>query len=261
MEREMAAIAATGLDEILLLTGECRKQSGVAYIGQAVAIACRFFGTVGVEIYPLNTDEYALLRSQGADFVNLYQETYQPALYGHVHVAGPKRCYPYRFHAHERALEAGLRGVSLGVLLGLGPFCEDAFAAGVHGFLLQKKFPMGEISFSVPRLRAFGDADNALVKNAVSERQLLQVMLALRLFMPHVGLAISTRERAGFRDNVVGLCATKMSAGVMVGVGGHESAPKGGEQFDVADARSVAEIHRMLGEKGLQPVYTDYIRV
>jgi 2-iminoacetate synthase len=255
----MDAIAATGLDEILLLTGESRVKSGVAYIGEAVKLAARYFSTVGIEVYPLNTDEYAYLHECGADFVSVYQETYNPRLYEKVHPAGPKRCYPYRLAAQERALRGGMRGVSFGALLGLGDFRRDAFSAGLHAYWLQKKYPHAEISFSVPRIRAFKNHGEGFF-HKVGERQLLQVMLAYRLFMPFAGITISTRERAGFRDHVAGLCATKISAGVSVGVGGHESVQKGDEQFEIADSRNVVQVHRMICNRGLQPIYTDYIR-
>lgn len=272
VERELKAIAATGLDEILLLTGESREKSDVDYIGEAIKLSAQIFSTIGIEIYPLNTDEYAYLRKCGADFVNIYQETYTPSTYYKVHISGPKRSYPYRFNAQERALKGGMRGVSFGALLGLGDFRKDTYGAGLHGYFLQKKYPQAEISFSVPRIRIFETpssqetlssqkVNNDLLKTSVKERQLLQVMLAYRLFMPFAGITISTRERAGFRDNVMGLCATKASAEVMVGVGGHDSEQKGDEQFKVADTRSVKEIHSMLYSRGLQPIYTDYILI
>lgn len=260
IEEELKAIAATGLREILLLTGESRQRSGVEYIGGAVELAARYFSTVGIEIYPLNTDEYAYLHECGADFVCVYQETYNPDKYEQVHLRGPKRVYPYRFHAQERALRGGMRGVAFGALLGLDDFRKDAFAVGLHAYFLQQKYPHAEISFSVPRLRPYinNAANNA---NDVRERQLLQVMLAYRLFMPFAGITISTRERAGFRDNVIGMAATKISAGVRVGVGGHKAEEKGDEQFEIADPRSVAEVHGMIVGRGLQPVYSDYVRV
>ena len=259
IRRELTAIAATGLDEILLLTGESREISDLAYIGEAVKLAAEMFSTVGLEIYPLNTDEYAYLHTCGADFVNVYQETYCPETYARVHPDGPKRSFPYRFHAQERAIRGGMRGISFGALLGLGDFRRDAFAAGLHAYFLQQKYPHAEIAFSVPRFRSFlGQSETDL--SPVGERQLLQVMLAYRLFLPFAGITISTRERAGFRDHVIGLCATKISAGVLVGVGGHDLEPKGDEQFEIADPRSVAEIHEMIQDRGLQPVYTDYIR-
>jgi 2-iminoacetate synthase len=260
IEEELQAIAATGLKEILLLTGEARRQSGVEYIGEAVRLAARYFGAVGIEIYPLNTDEYAFLHACGTDFVCVYQETYNTDKYAKVHLRGPKRIYPYRFHAQERALRGGMRGVAFGALLGLDDFRQDAFAVGLHAFFLQQKYPQAEVSFSVPRLRPYiNNAANSA--SDVHERQLLQVMLAYRLFMPFAGITISTRERPGFRDHVIGMAATKISAGVSVGVGGHKAKEKGDEQFAIADPRSVTEVHQMIAGRGLQPVYTDYIRV
>lgn len=260
IERELAAIAATGLQEILLLTGESRTASGVEYIGEAVKLAAKYFRNVGIEIYPLNSDEYAYLRQCGADFVSVYQETYDPDRYEQFHLSGHKRVFPYRFYAQERALLGGMRGVAFGALLGLGDFRKDAFAAGLHAYYTQQKYPQAEISFSCPRMRPYinNAANNP---NDVHETQLLQVMLAYRLFLPYAGITISTRERAGFRDNVVGMCATKISAGVSVGVGGHEEEQKGDEQFEISDPRSVPEVDAMLRQRGLQPVYIDYVRV
>ncbi|MDY0240909.1 MAG: 2-iminoacetate synthase ThiH [Rhodospirillaceae bacterium] len=260
IEAELKAIAATGLQDILLLTGESRSKSGVAYIGDAVRLAARYFNLVGVEIYPLNTDEYAHLHACGADYVCVYQETYDTDRYEEVHPRGSKRIYPYRFDAQERALKGGMRGVAFGALLGLADFRKDAFATGLHAHLVQKKYPHAEISFSPPRLRPYiNNADEN--PRDVHEPQLLQVMLAYRLFMPFAGLTISTRERAGFRDHVIGLCATKISAGVRVDIGGHTGEEQGDGQFEISDSRSVAEVHAMILKRGLQPVYTDYVRV
>lgn len=260
MEHEMSVIAKTGLREILLLTGESRSKSDVTYIGEAVKLAKKYFSTIDIEIYPLNSDEYAYLRQCGADFVSVYQETYNPDRYEELHLSGPKRIFPYRFYAQERALLGGMRGVAFGSLLGLGDFRKDALAAGLHAYLIQKKYPHAEVSFSLPRLRPYiNNEDNN--SNDVHEPQLLQVMLAYRIFMPFAGITISTRERAGFRDNVIGMAATKISAGVKVGVGGHDEDAKGDEQFEISDPRSVAEVRQMIQNRGLQPVYTDYINV
>lgn len=260
IEEELIEIANTGLKEILLLTGESRAKSGVEYIGEAVKIAAKHFSTIGVEIYPLNTDEYAYLHTCGADFVSVYQETYNTEKYEQVHLSGPKRCFPYRFHAQERALLGGMRGVAFGSLLGLDDFRKDAFAAGLHAYFIQKKYPHAEVSFSLPRLRPYINNQDSNPRD-VHEKQLLQVMLAYRLFMPFAGITISTRERAGFRDHVIGMAATKISAGVSVGVGGHKEEEKGDEQFVISDPRSVSQVHNMILTRGLQPVYTDYIRV
>ncbi len=258
IEHELSCIASTGLQEILILTGECRSASGIGYIGDALKLAKKHFTTIGIEIYPVNSDEYRYLQECGADFVSVYQETYNTVKYEQVHLSGPKRCYPYRFNSQERAIMGGMRGVAFGSLLGLDNFRKDAFAAGIHADLIQKKYPHAEISFSFPRLRPYknNEENNS---NDVHETQLLQVMLAYRLFMPFTGITISTRERAGFRDNVIGLAATKISAGVKVSIGGHDGEAKGDEQFEISDPRSVDEVKDMIVQNGLQPVFTDYI--
>ncbi len=261
IESEFRAIAETGLREILLLTGESKTASPVSYIADAVRLAKKYFSTIGIEVYPMNVDEYAAIKEAGADFVSVYQETYDPKRYEEVHLRGHKRVFPYRFNSQERAILGGMRGVSFGSLLGLGDFRKDAFSAGLHAYFIQQKYPWTEISFSLPRLRPFiNNAGNN--PNDVHETQLLQVMLAYRIFMPFAGITISTRERSGFRDNVVGLCATKISAGVKVGIGGHgDNEQKGDEQFEISDSRSVDEVRKSLIERGLQPVFTDYVRV
>ena len=262
IENEFKAICKTGLREILLLTGEDRENSDIEYIAEAIRLAKKYFSTIGIEIYPLNTDEYSYLNQNGADFVSVYQETYDIALYDQIHISGPKKDYCYRFDAQERAIKSGMRGVSFGVLFGLGDFRKDAFATGLHAYFLQQKYPHAEISFSVPRLRACNNSSDVTVVDTnkkISERQLLQVMLAHRIFMPFASISISTRERADFRDNVVGIAATKISAEVKTCVGGHFQ-KKGDEQFEVSDSRDVSQIHDALIKKGLQPVYVDYIR-
>ena len=259
IRREAETIAATGLRELLVLTGECRGASNVEYIGEAITLLKEYFGVIGIEIYPLNVEEYRFLRACGADYVSVYQETYDPVLYEKAHPLGPKRCYPYRFYAQERALMSGMRGAAFGSLLGLGDLRADAFAAGLHAYLTQKKYTHAEISFSFPRIRPVGN--DASAASGVTERMLLQIMLAYRLFMPFAGITLSTRERAGFRDAAAGLVATKLSAGVSVGVGGHGEAQKGDPQFMIADERSVDEVRAMLRAKDLQAVMLDYVRV
>jgi len=259
IENEFKYISNTGLKEILILTGESRAQSNVEYIADAIKLATKYFSTIGIEIYPLNTNEYQYLQKCGADFVSVYQETYNTEKYKDLHISGPKSIFPYRFYAQERAIKAGMRGVSFGVLLGLDDFRKDTFASGIHAYLTQQKYPHIEINFSTPRLRPYIN-ENKANPNDVHETQLLQAMLAYRLFMPFAGLTISTRERMGFRDNVIGLCVTKISAGVKTSVGGHNEKEKGDAQFEIADPRSVSEIVKSIEDKGLQPVYTDYIR-
>ncbi len=262
IRREFAAIAKTGLQEILILTGESRKKSTVEYIGKAVEMAREYFKVIGLEIYPVNTDEYAYLHKCGADYVTVFQETYNPDKYETLHLAGHKRIFPYRFYAQERALMGGMRGVGLSALLGLDDFRKDAFATGMHAYLLQKKYPHAEIAFSCPRLRPIINNDRINPMD-VHERQLLQVICAYRLFMPFAGITVSSRECARVRDNLMQIAATKISAGVSTGIGEHgeEVQDKGDEQFEISDDRSVEEIYGALREHHLQPVMADAIYV
>lgn len=256
IEAELKAIADLGFKEILILTGESRKKSNVEYIGSAVSIAKKHFATIGIEIYPLNSDEYAYLHSLGADYVSVYQETYNRTKYAEQHLRGEKRVFPYRFNAQERALIGGMRGVCFGALLGLDDWRKDAFAVGCHAYLVQKKYPFAEISFSCPRMRPYINNSKNNPRD-VHERQLLQVILAYRIFMPYATINISTREQQSFRDGVIGLACNKISAGSKVGVGGHDGEEKGDEQFDISDPRDLQQINSMLEKKGLQPIFTD----
>ncbi len=262
IEKEMQAIAKTGLEEILLLTGESRKMSDVEYIGEACKIARKYFKLVGLEVYPMNSDEYEYLRKCGADFVTVFQETYNSDKYETLHLEGHKRIFPYRINAQERALKGGMRGVGFAALLGLDDFRKDAFATGLHAYLLQRKYPHAEIAFSCPRLRPIINNDKINPKD-VHEPQLLQVITAYRLFMPFASITISTRERAEFRNNVIGLAATKISAGVSTGIGSHsdDSEDRGDDQFEIADNRNVEEVYEAIKERGLQPVMNDYVYV
>ncbi len=260
IEREMAAIAKTGLEEILILTGESRAKSNVEYIGEACKIARKYFKMVGIEVYPMNSDEYSYLHACGVDYVTVFQETYNSDRYEQLHLAGHKRIFPYRIEAQERALMGGMRGVAFAALLGLDDFRKDAFATGMHAYLLQRKYPHAEISFSCPRLRPIVNNDRINPKD-VHERQLLQIMCAYRLFMPFAGMTISTRERQGFRDRVIDIAATKISAGVSTGIGGHIGEEEGDDQFEIADGRTVDEVVSAIREQGLQPVMNDYVYV
>lgn len=286
MEKEMAAIAKTGLEEILILTGESRAQSDVSYIGESCRIARTYFRMVGLEVYPMNSEEYAYLQNCGADYVTVFQETYDPERYEELHLAGHKRIFPYRFHAQERALRGGMRGVAFAALLGLSDFRRDAFATGLHAYYIQRKYPYAEISFSCPRLRpivtmadsqvdgqkidAFSMKEKEVIpvagplgKTEVSEGELMQIMCAYRLFMPYAGMTISTRERAKFRNHVVGVAATKISAGVSTGIGSHseEVEEQGDNQFEIADNRDVSQVFQAVKDQGLQPVMNDYVYV
>lgn len=262
IENEMKAIAETGLEEVLILTGESPTMSDVKYIGKACRIAGKYFRMVGLEIYPVNVDEYRYLHECGADFITVFQETYNPERYGELHLGGNKRIFPYRFNAQERALKGGMRGVGFAALLGLSDFRKDAYATGLHAYLIQKKYPHAEIAFSCPRLRPTVNNEE-LSAEGVDEHKLLQVITAYRLLLPFANITISTRERALFRDNAINIAATKISAGVSTGIGGHsdEIEEHGDDQFVISDNRNVEDVKAAILAKGLQPVMNDYIYV
>lgn len=261
IEKEMQAIAETGLEEVLILTGESPNKSSVEYIGEACKIAKKYFKLIGLEVYPMDSKDYVYLHECGADFVTVFQETYNSDKYKTLHLGGRKRIFPYRLNAQERAIMGGMRGVGFAALLGLDDFRKDALATGMHAYLLQKKYPHAEIAFSCPRLRPIINNDKINPKD-VHEPQLLQIICAYRIFMPFASITISTRECERFRDNIIQIAATKISAGVNVGIGGHsQEEEKGDEQFEISDGRSVDEIYQMIEDNGMQPVMTDYIYV
>lgn len=267
IEHEMKVIADSGIEEILMLTGESRKVSDVEYIGEACKLASRYFKNVGLEIYPLNSDEYKYLHECGADYVTVFQETYDSDKYETLHLMGHKRVFPYRFEAQERALMGGMRGVGFSALLGLADFRKDAFASALHVYYLQRKYPYAEYSLSCPRLRPIINNDRINPLD-VGERQLCQVLCAYRIFLPYVGITVSSREQKHFRDGIVKIAATKVSAGVSTGIGDHESkytgkdnGNTGDEQFEISDGRSFDQMYADMTDEGMQPVLNDYVYV
>lgn len=259
---EMEAIARSGLKEILILTGESESFSDVRYIGEACKIAREYFDVIGVEIYPLNSVDYAYLHECGVDFVTIFQETYNHEKYEKIHLAGNKRIFPYRFYGQERALKGGMRGVGFGALLGLDDFRKDALGVCLHAYFLQQKYPHAEIALSVPRLRPI--INNAKINpRDVHERELLQVICAYRIFLPFASITISTRENAKFRDNAIKIGANKISAGVSVGIGEHSSknTKKGDEQFEISDSRDLLQVQEAILNLGLNPILREYIYV
>lgn len=268
IEHEMQVIADSGMEEILILTGESRGQSNVEYIGQAVKLARKYFRMVGLEIYPVNTDEYRYLHACGADYVTVFQETYDAEKYETLHLLGHKRVWPYRFDAQERALRGGMRGVAFSALLGLSDFRKDALASALHVYYLQRKYPHAEMSLSCPRLRPIINNDKINPLD-VHEKQLCQILCAYRIFLPYVGITVSSRESAEFRNGIVKIAATKVSAGVSTGIGDHESKytgkeadeVQGDEQFEIDDDRSLDKMYADIAEEGLQPVLNDYLYV
>ncbi len=267
IEHEMKVIADSGMEEILILTGESRAKSDVKYIGEACKLASKYFRNVGLEIYPVNTDEYRYLHECGADYVTVFQETYDLKKYETLHLLGHKRVWPYRFDAQERALRGGMRGAGFSALLGLSDYHKDALATGLHVYYLQRKYPQAELSLSCPRLRPIINNDKINPLD-VSERVLCQILCAYRLFLPFAGITVSSRESARFRNGIAKIAATKISAGVSTGIGDHESKYEGkddenagDEQFEIQDQRSLHQMYDDMKGEGLQPVLNDYLYV
>ena len=263
VEQEAECIAASGLKHILALTGDSRVESPPKYIQDCIGILAEYFSSISLEIYALTEKEYAGMAGQGVDGLCIYQETYDEALYDALHLCGPKKNYRFRLDAPERALKAGIRSVNIGALLGLNPdWRKDVFSLGLHARYLQDKFPDAEIGVSLPRLRpCAGVAEHASV---VNDRNLAQLIMALRIFLPRLAISLSTRESPALRDALLPLGITSISAGSSTRVGGHITAPAQAEdvgQFEISDQRGVEEIKAMALRKGYQPVLKDWMRI
>jgi len=261
LDREARYIAKAGLRHILVLTGSSRSKSPLSYIKDSVKVLKRYFSSISIEIYPLGEDEYNELIDEGVDGLTIYQETYNKSIYDKVHLKGPKKDYFFRLDAPERALRKKMRVVNIGALLGLSKWREDGFYAGLHAKYLQDKFPEAEIGISVPRIRP--QTEEYRPRYEVSDRDIAQLILAIRLFLPRVGITLSTRETAQLRDNLLPLGITKISADSTTVVGGHTSdaAQEKAEQFSIYDKRSVSEIKKLLLRRGYQPVLKDWLQI
>ncbi len=256
VEKEAAQIAKSGLKHILVLTGDAPKIASMDYLEACCRILRRYFTSIAIEIYALTQGEYQRLIAAGVDALTLYQETYNEELYAGVHLKGPKKDYRFRLDAPERACRASMRSVNVGALLGLDDWRREAFITGLHADYLQGQYPETEISVSLPRMRPHvGEYQPACL---VDDMDIVQIMTALRIFMPRTGITISTRESSRFRDNLLPLGVTKMSAGSCTAVGGHTKEDESAEQFEISDERSVDQMATMLEAKGWQPVYKDW---
>ena len=261
IDRECRALSATGIRSCLILTGESRHYSPPRYIRDAVIIAGRYFPHVALEVYPLELEEYRELYRAGVDGVTLYQETYDRKRYGELHLAGPKKDFDYRYETPERIARAGIRHVSMGALLGLSDWRADTKALFRHVRTLEGRYPGVEFALSFPRLRRV--ADDARHYFDIPDRVMVKVICAARLLFPRVGINLSTRENPEFRDRILELGVTKISAGSSTKVGGYveHSVNYCDGQFQVHDSRSLAEIKAMLEDKGFDPVVTDWRRI
>lgn len=258
VEIEGRAIAEKGLQNLLVLTGESRKESSPEYIRDCIKVLRPHFASLGIEVYPLKEEEYRMIYEAGADTITMFQEAYNEVAYAKVHLGGPKRIYRNRLDAPERACRAGMSGVTIGALLGLDNWREEAFFTALHAEYLQRNYPDVEIGISAPRMRPHVGSYEP--EYPVNDAELVQIILAYRLFLPRAGITLSTREKAKMRDSLLPLGITKMSAGSLTSVGGYsETTDTGDAQFEISDDRSVEEITSMLRSKGFQPVFCDWM--
>ena len=257
---EADILAREGFRDILLVSSEDRKYVGVPYLADLARQLRKQFSFIGAEIYQMTASEYAELFDAGIEGVTLYQETYNRDTYARCHPGGPKADYDMRLRGPDDFASGGMREIGLGVLLGLADWRLETLALGEHAFYLFKRYWQSRISFSFPRLRPACGVPTEAFPHLITDRNLVQMMLALRLCFADAGLVLSTRERAQFRDRLLTLGITKMSAGSRTSPGGYSKQTANAEQFAVDDARSPSEITTMLKNKGLEPVWKDWDR-
>ncbi len=266
---ECEALAKMGFSNVLLLTGEAPKVVTPDYIAEAVSIARDFFTSVSVEVYAVDENEYRQFVEAGLEGVTLYMETYHRPTFKEVHLLGGKANYDYRLEAMDRASAAGVRKINIGALLGLYEWPLEVLWTALHARYLQKHCWRSSIGLSFPRL--LHTPERYHVHYPVNDADLVQIMLALRLFLPEVGFNLSTRERPEFRDKLIPLGPTHMSAGSSTQPGGYATYMRGQadertnyrevlEQFEIEDFRPVAEVVQSIRDAGYDPVWKDYDR-
>lgn len=263
IHRECAALAAQGFESVLLLTGEAPKAVPVARIAEAVAIAREHFASVSVEVYALDTPGYAELVGAGLEGVTLYMETYHRPTYAQVHLEGEKARYDFRLGALERAAAAGARKINIGVLLGLFDWRVDTLWLAIHARHLQRACWRSALAISFPRL--LHTPDRFAPGDRVTNADLVQILTAMRLFIPEAAFNLSTREAPALRDRLLPLGVTHMSAGSSTKPGGYATHTNGAdrrvlEQFEIEDHRPVSEVVEVVRRAGYDPVWKDYDR-
>ncbi|SFA93063.1 2-iminoacetate synthase ThiH [Clostridium frigidicarnis] len=259
IESEAKEISEKGFKHILLLTGESPKDTPVEYIGDAVKVLKKYFSSVSIEVFPMKEEEYRYLIKLGVDGITVYQEVYDEEIYSRVHLKGPKRNYKFRLDAPEEGCRAGIRSINIGALLGLNHWRKELFFVALHGLYLQKKYGNIDVSFSLPRIRPHAGIFEEVYP--VDDKDLVQGIIALRIMFPNCGINISTREEESFRNNLIPLGITKMSAGVSTAVGGHtlNKESRGESQFEINDSRSELEVKTAIRNKGYEPIFKDWI--
>lgn len=256
MLQEVESIKQMGYDHILLVTGEANKTVGVDYFKKALDLIRPHFSQISMEVQPLNQDDYEVLMDHGLHTVLVYQETYHQADYKKHHPKGKKANFYYRLDTPDRLGKAGIHKIGLGTLIGLEDWRTDSFFTALHLDYLERTYWKTKYTISFPRLRPFSGGLEPKV--AMNDRELVQLICAYRIFNEEVELSISTRETENFRNNVIKLGITSMSAGSKTNPGGYQVAPQSLEQFEISDERSPATIIQMLQKNGYEPVWKDW---
>jgi 2-iminoacetate synthase len=257
---EVKVIKNMGYEHVLLVTGEDTKYVGIDYIDHAIQLTRNHFAQISMEVQPLEQNEYERLVASGLHSVLVYQETYHEDKYKTHHPKGKKSNFNYRLETPDRLGKAGVHKIGLGVLIGLEDWRTDSFFCALHLDYLEKTYWKTKYSLSFPRLRPYLDKQGNLLEPFVnmSDRELVQLICAYRIFNQELELSLSTREHATFRDNVHKLGITSMSAGSKTNPGGYSEAPESLEQFEISDDRTPQEIADMLQKNGYEPVWKDW---
>jgi len=254
--KEVAFLKNKGYDHILLVTGEANRTVGVDYINNAIKLIKPHFSNITIEVQPLDQHEYELLIDNGLYAVLVYQETYHREEYKKHHPKGKKSNFSYRLDTPDRLGKAGIHKIGLGALFGLEDWRADSFFTALHLKYLQKNYWKTKYSISFPRLRPHSGGLEPKVE--MTDPDLVQLICAYRLFDEDVELSISTRESEVFRNNIVQLGITSISAESKTNPGGYAVEPQSLEQFEISDERSTEEVTAMLKEQGLEVVWKDW---
>ncbi|MFZ0034356.1 MAG: 2-iminoacetate synthase ThiH [Sedimentisphaerales bacterium] len=254
---EAEVIAKEGFKDLLLVSSEDRHFINVDYLCELATKLRVKFSSISAEIYQMSTEEYAKLFAAGIEGVTLYQETYDRDTYRKYHKEGPKADYGYRLSAPDNIAAAGMREIGIGSLLGLSDWRLETLALGEHAHYLMKHYWKSRVSFSFPRLRPAKSVDRKQF-SLLSDKNLVQMIIALRLCFADAGVVLSTRESAELRDHLIGVGVTKISAGSKTSPGGYSQPRNAVEQFEIDDTRSPAQIAEMIRAHGLEPVWKDW---